>query len=339
MELTHQLKTKSDTTLISDLKTLVTQERATLTEILKYLKEVEERRLFLARGYSSLFAFLTEELGYSESAAQRRIVAMRLIREVPEAEEKIERGDLSLTVASQVGTFLRQETQKRRKQKTAPITKMEKLDLLTTLQGTSRRECEKKLAEETTLPKERTRPITEEKTLIQFTANKSLMNKIEKLKTILAHQTNSLEALFEKLTDLALEKLDPERRNERRQKRKSKKTNNKPISPPPAEVSISSAARGFSPASRQNKNPRYIPIPLRDQIYLRDQSQCQHRDPKTGKLCGSTYKLELDHRYPHALGGENSPENLTLKCRTHNQWRSENFFGKPNEKQCRRDWI
>ncbi len=317
------LKQKSDTTLVADLKSLVAKERETLTEILHYLHEVESRRLYLPRGYSSLFAFMTGELAYSESAAQRRIEAMRLIRDVPEAEKKIEKGELSLTVASQVGTFFRQENQKRRANQSEPIRPGEKLVLLESLAGTSRRECEKKLAElapETRIPKEKTRPINEEKTLIQFTAGKNLMGKIQKLNSLLSQQnkTGSLEALFEKLTDLALEKLDPERREQRRQIRKSKKTNSSTLSPPPAEVK----------SQDRQLVSRHIPQVLRDRIWVRDQGQCQHRDLKTGMFCGSKQRLELDHKFPFALGGENLEENLQLRCRMHNQWRSDILFSR-----------
>lgn len=296
---------KSDSTLVADLKNLVAKEREILTELLHYLSEVQARRLYLARGYSSLFAFMTNELCYSEAAAQRRIEAMRLIRDVPEVEEKLQKGELSLTVASQVGTFFRQETQRRREQKVEPITRDDKLSLLETLKGTSRRECERKLAEiapETCIPKEKTRPINDEKTLIQFTAGKNLMNKLQKLKSLLSHQTKtgSLEELIDKLSDLALEKLDPERREQRRRQRVSQKR--PPPTLPPAEAQV------FRPAAPQKKRFRHIPQPLRDQIWLRDHGQCQHRDPQTGKVCGSKQRLEIDHKYTYALGGEASAE-------------------------------
>jgi len=99
------LKNKNNQTLILDLKDLVSRERQLLTEVLHHLREVEIRHLYLERGYSSLWAFATEELGYSESAAQRRIQAMRLLKEIPEVEEKIESGRLSLSVASQLHGF------------------------------------------------------------------------------------------------------------------------------------------------------------------------------------------------------------------------------------------
>src|SRR5688572_15144624 len=124
------LKGKSDSHLILDLKNFVRKERELLTRILKYLEEIEARKLYLARGHSSLFAFLTVELGYSESSAQRRIQAMRLLRDLPEIEEKIEKGTLSLSVASQVQGFFQQEDKKRIGENQEKLNSVDKLNLV-----------------------------------------------------------------------------------------------------------------------------------------------------------------------------------------------------------------
>ncbi|MDX1386184.1 MAG: hypothetical protein R3257_01245, partial [bacterium] len=191
--MTHSINLRKFTNdnLISDLHDLVTRERELTTQILHYLKEIEERKLYLEMGFSSLFAFLTEEMGYSEGAAQRRIQAMRLIKDIPEIEKKIESGKISLSVASQVQGFIQRENKKRRENKSFKLNKSEKLELINRLEGTSARKCDEKLAKispETALPKEKTRPITEDKTLIQFVADKKLMGKIEKLKCLMSHQ-------------------------------------------------------------------------------------------------------------------------------------------------------
>ncbi|MBI3016565.1 MAG: HNH endonuclease [Deltaproteobacteria bacterium] len=34
----------------------------------------------------------------------------------------------------------------------------------------------------------------------------------------------------------------------------------------------------------------------------------------------------IDHIHPWSLGGDSTPENLRLLCRTHNQWRAEKTF-------------
>lgn len=50
------LKDKPDAILINDLKTMVSEERKLLIQILHYLKEVESRRLHLA-GKGLFFSF------------------------------------------------------------------------------------------------------------------------------------------------------------------------------------------------------------------------------------------------------------------------------------------
>lgn len=72
----------------------VQRERQWTIQVLEMLKEVEERRLFAKRGYSSLYQFCIEYLGYSEGAAHRRISSMRLMKDVPEVRTKIESGTI-----------------------------------------------------------------------------------------------------------------------------------------------------------------------------------------------------------------------------------------------------
>ena len=43
--------------------------------------------------------------------------------------------------------------------------------------------------------------------------------------------------------------------------------------------------------------------------------------------------LEVDHIVPVARGGLNTLENLTLKCRHHNQWRAIQMFGEKHMEQ------
>ena len=90
-----QIHKIENTKLISDLKELVKKEKEFTLKILQHLREVENRQLFVARGHSSLFKFCLAELKYSESEAQTRIQAMRLLKELPEMEQKIEAGEIS----------------------------------------------------------------------------------------------------------------------------------------------------------------------------------------------------------------------------------------------------
>jgi hypothetical protein len=60
-----------DADLESQLKLLVGRERQLLHLILKHIQEVDRRKLYAARAFSSLFEYLTKAMGYSFAAAQR----------------------------------------------------------------------------------------------------------------------------------------------------------------------------------------------------------------------------------------------------------------------------
>ena len=297
------LNNLTDQELIGNLKKLITQEREVLSEILKHLKEVHDRKIHLALGYSTLFSYLTEGLGYAEASAYRRIQSMRLIQAVPEVEAKLESGDMSLTVASQLQSFFQNEDKRRKTEGQKLFSREDKRVLVEQLQGTSARECELKLAQlspESALPKEKARPLNEDAFLLQFTVNKGLMDKIEKLKALWSHQIpdGSLEQLMEQLVNLALEKIDP-------------------ILKEPKDT-------GALPARKlPTTHGRYISKSLRKQIWIRDRGRCKYQDPKTGKVCHSNHFIEIDHRYNFALGGEHSLSNLRLLCRNHNIYRQK----------------
>src|SRR5262245_61486625 len=84
------------------------EQRATL-ELLKYLREVDDRKLFAARGYQSLHDYIVKALHYSEGPASERMAAMRLLKYLPEAEDKLACGELTLTTAAKIHHFIRSE--------------------------------------------------------------------------------------------------------------------------------------------------------------------------------------------------------------------------------------
>src|SRR6187431_3260712 len=103
------LKRLPDTILLQNTKQLAQRERETTLEVLHHLREVERRSLFAVLAYPSLFEYAVKELKYSAGAAHRRIASMRLQKELPEIEKKVESGELSLSVLSQAQVFFKQE--------------------------------------------------------------------------------------------------------------------------------------------------------------------------------------------------------------------------------------
>ena len=99
----------SDNCLLQKMKELVKEEKKHLNVLLRHLQEIENRRLFSSLGFTSLFDYATRVLGYAEDEACRRISSIRMLRELPELEGKIESGDLTLTALNLANTQFRAE--------------------------------------------------------------------------------------------------------------------------------------------------------------------------------------------------------------------------------------
>lgn len=99
----------SNDEILSRLERLAKSERKITHLILWHLLEVESRKLYLKLGFDSLYSYLTQHLGYSESAAYDRIQAARLLKKAPGIAEKIEDGSLNLTQLVKVEQGLKQE--------------------------------------------------------------------------------------------------------------------------------------------------------------------------------------------------------------------------------------
>ena len=114
--------------LLLQTKNLVQKERQINIRVLQHLQEIEKRKLYLDRGFPSLFEYAVKELGYSHSAAYRRIKSMRLCRDIPQAVSKIKTGSLNLTTASQLQTFFEKKKRKDREEEKTFVKKNLVLD-------------------------------------------------------------------------------------------------------------------------------------------------------------------------------------------------------------------
>ena len=79
----ESLRSLSDHEIISRTETLVARARRLTLTVLLHLMEIERRKLFLKAGYGSMFVYCTAGLGYSASAAKRRICTARCIARFP----------------------------------------------------------------------------------------------------------------------------------------------------------------------------------------------------------------------------------------------------------------
>jgi hypothetical protein len=93
----QRLSGLADDALLESLHALVGSHRRVMADLIAHLSEVDARRLQADKGFSSLFGYCVERLGFSEDEACRRIEAARLMRRFPEIFSLLQGGAISLT--------------------------------------------------------------------------------------------------------------------------------------------------------------------------------------------------------------------------------------------------
>ena len=87
------------------------------------------------------------------------------------------------------------------------------------------------------------------------------------------------------------------------------------------QAAAAGPSAGSAQPSHRAPRSRYIPAPVRREVWRRDGGCCSYVDPHSGRRCGSGFLLELDHIVPFALGGSAEPGNLRLRCAAHHRLR------------------
>ncbi|HEX8910159.1 MAG TPA: HNH endonuclease signature motif containing protein, partial [Anaeromyxobacteraceae bacterium] len=156
-------------------------------------------------------------------------------------------------------------------------------------------------------------PVSADTYSLRATVDSAFKRDLDQLKALLAHKFpgGDLGAVLREAVKCALEKhgkrkgaVEPSR------KRKGLPTNER------------AAGGKAQPTGREP-----IPAAIRREVWKRDGGQCAWRS-EDGHRCGSTWKLEIDHIKPAALGGPSTVENLRLCCHTHNQLHADHAFGR-----------
>ncbi|HEX7126836.1 MAG TPA: HNH endonuclease [Thermodesulfobacteriota bacterium] len=96
----------SDADLLARIARLAAQEREATVALIAHLVELDARRLYLAEGYPSLFAYCTQALHLSEHAAYGRIEAARAARRFPVILERLAGGSITLTTVTLLAPHL-----------------------------------------------------------------------------------------------------------------------------------------------------------------------------------------------------------------------------------------
>ncbi len=321
MNLHHSL---SNQALHLKLVSLATEERRITLEVLIHLREVERRRLFAERGHSSLFDYAVRELTYSESAAQRRISAMRVLKDLPELEEKVRSGELKVTQLARVQTFLRSE-----KKEGKTYSHDEKRTLILGAVGKSSRETEKLLAEKspTFAFQEKMRVLTPSLTQLTFTADEQLIENLAKIRDVFAHQLPCPSGTADLVAFMAERLLEAHRKRTETSISSAKKNKQRLGADPRVQkqdpemtVPESLPAQGQKALPAPQVRSRYIPASVRRAVWDRDRGRCTYVSSTTKRRCESRHRIQIDHVTPYIFGGlSNDVTGLRLLCFTHNQ--------------------
>ncbi len=242
--------------------------------------------------------------GYSNAAAYRHIEAARLLKAVPSVSEKLTAGSVNLSTLSKAQSIIKQQ-EKTSGQK---VSSLEKADIIKSIENKSAVEVEQTLTERfpetaSQVYQERRRVIDQNQIRLQMNLSNETAEQIQRAKEVLSHKfPNASDAdIIAYAIEFMLQKIDPLK----------------------APVKSTSAAEVKS-------KPQ-----IRLSIIRKANSKCTFKDPVTGRVCGSSHQIEIDHIRPKALGGSDTPDNLRVLCRQHNLLMAEKSFGKQIMEQYR----
>jgi len=156
---------------------------------------------------------------------------------------------------------------------------------------------------------------------LKFSVGEAGMKKLRKAQALASnknHKGQELEALFDEMLELYLEKHSPERKAERREKRVAKKKDVE------STKDVRNESLNLKPIDRHTrcKSPA-----VRDEVFKRDKGRCRFVAPD-GTRCNSDWQLEVDHIQPISIGGSSDIDNLRIFCKVHNLHAAEKVLGK-----------
>jgi len=336
----------SDHDLLTRLLALAGKEREATVELVAHLAALDSRpSVYAAKGYGSLFTYCVEALRLSEDATCNRIYAARACRRFPKILEALAAGEMSLTSVRMLSPHLTDENWQ---------------TVLARAGGRSRRDIEALVAELAPRPDVPSsvrklpniapavptapvpaiqaaaiaipvppaslpaipppltprRPIIEatspQRYRVQFTIGEESHDKLRRLQTLLRREIPDGDpaAIVDRALTLLLEKVE----------RKKLAAAAKPRPARPIRPGTDTEALRTIPNSRE------IPSDVRGEAWRRDGGQCGFVSAD-GHRCTERTFLEFHHVIPYARGGRATIDNISLRCRRHNQYEAELVFG------------
>ncbi|MEQ8280258.1 MAG: hypothetical protein RKU31_41695, partial [Deltaproteobacteria bacterium] len=265
--------------LLSGLREALREELKSGVQALRFMAEIERRKLYVERGFSSLFRFCVEGLGLTEDQACRRVAVVRAARRVPEVFELLATGELHMTGVAKLSKFMNDDNAH---------------SLVEQAKNKSKAEVEMLIATEFPGAKsgnDRVEATTPDTFASRFDGSAEAKALLDRAKELTPPGTDIGE-IFEAALALYVEKL------ERRKNGKTSRPRSKPADDAPAGAA-------------------YVPAATRRAVVERDGAQCTYVSPD-GRRCSERSNLEFDHVGGRTLGAGSVVGELRLLCRAHN---------------------
>ena len=330
----------ADAELLAHVARAAMQERAATVRLIALLAELDTRRLYLGQGYSSLFTYCTQALHLSEHAAYGRIEAARVVRKFPIVMDLLTDGSLNLTTVGLLARHLTADNHRSVLESARHKSKREVECLVAALRPlpwapSSVRKVPAPVTPSTTAeppvradqhqmiaadpgsqhdqdcgtasdapPAARPpliAPLAPTRYRIQVTVSAAAHDHLRRAQDLLRHviPSGDLAAIVERALKSLVEQLERTR--------------------------FGHAARPRPANAARLRRSRHVPAAVKRAVWTRDKGQCAF-EGKDGR-CRERGFLEIHHVVPFAAEGETVVENLQLRCRAHNAYEAEQFFG------------
>ena len=328
----YTLSHLSDQSLLRELRSLVSQDRATTALLIAHLGEVDSRRLYAPAGYPSMYEYCLRELRFSEQTAFKRIRVARVARQFPVVYGMLADGRLNLSAVVMLTGYLMSENGE---------------DLLAAAANQGRAGIERLIAERfprpdlpslvapveplmspfgvsartvkfspTELPAPastvapspappappaRVAPLAPQRFGVQFTVDQETHDDLLYAQALLGHAVPSgdVAQVFARALKTLIAKLE--------QQKFAKTDRPRPCRP--------------------SEHARQVPASVKRAVWERDGGRCTFVS-ESGHRCEARTRLEFDHVEPVATGGHATVQGLRLRCRAHNQLEAERAFGR-----------
>ncbi len=331
--------------LLSATQELVRKSRGFEVELLVHLGEIDERRLYLDRAFSSMFAFCVGELGFTEDAAYNRIAVARAARRLPVILEALRSGQVHLAGLRLLAPHLTARNQSSVLAEAAGKSKREIEELVARLspqppvptvvrklpdRPTPAPEALPTFSFGATLPEappesapvlavappaahaprrdERRAviaPLAEETFKFQFTGSRACRDKFREAQDLLRHRVPDGDLAT--IFEKALDVLIEDVKKER--------------------FATGRKARQAPTEDTGESCSRHIPDAIKREVFERDGGRCTFADER-GRRCAETGALEFDHRDGFARTRLHRADRIRLLCRAHNQHAAEQMYGR-----------